>query len=198
MRMRIFGVEITFRFWFFAVMAAILLAGREVLAFYFLLPIVIHECGHLLAMAICGVRVEAITCTAFSIDIRRGVSNRLDYRRDIAISLAGIAANLVAAAALYLFAFQSLRVMLLVAVNLAVAIFNAMPVGTLDGGQALRLILERFGSAEKAYTVSRICSFLLLVPLFGGAIFLLWRGVANLSLLLVCLYLAGTVIFASS
>jgi stage IV sporulation protein FB len=88
--------------------------------------------------------------------------------------------------------------MLLVAVNLAVAIFNAMPVGTLDGGQALRQILERFGSVEKAYVISRICSFLLLVPLFGGAIFLLWQGVANLSLLLVCLYLAGTVIFASS
>lgn len=194
-RVRFGNIEVFFSFWFFAVIAAILVAGRETLALYLLLPVAIHESGHLIAMAICRVRVESVAFTAFSIDVRRSAPATAGYARDIVISLGGAAANLLAALLLYLFAFQSLRVMLLLAVNVAVALFNAIPIGSLDGGQVLRTVLERRGDLERAYKVSRICSFLLLIPLFAAAIFLLLRGEGNLSLLLACLYLAGTVIF---
>lgn len=196
MTLRIFGIDLTFSFWFFAVILAVLLTGREVLAFYMLLPVAVHECGHLLAMALFGIRIESVSFTAFSIDIRRDKWATASYGRDIAAALGGVAANLLFALALYLFAFKSMRVMLLISVNLALAAFNLMPVGSLDGGQAFRLLLERRGSPARAYRVSRACSFLLLAPLFAFSILLLLRGIANLSLLLACLYLAGTVIFA--
>lgn len=198
MRLRIFGIDVSVSFWFFATIAGVLLAGKETLALYMLAPIAIHELGHLVAMRLCGIRVEAVAFRAFSIDIRRSASATAGYGTDILLALGGVAANFFAALCLYLFAFQSMRVMLLGAANVAVALFNALPIGNLDGGQALRLLLERFGSVEKAFAISRICSFLVLVPLFGAAAFYVLQGVVNPSLLLVCVYLAGVVIFADT
>ncbi|MDL2232802.1 site-2 protease family protein [Ruminococcaceae bacterium OttesenSCG-928-L11] len=197
MKTRLFGIEISFSFWFFAVLLAVLVTGQEVLAFYFLLPVAIHELGHLVAMAAAGIRVERVAFRAFGIDIQRSRSATASYGRELAIAVGGVAANFLTALLLYGFAFQSMRVILLVSVNVALGLFNSLPVGTLDGGQILQILLTRWGSLETAATVSRICSFFVLIPLFALSILLLLRGTANVSLLVACVYLACTVIFSS-
>ena len=194
MKFYLFGIEISLSFWFFTALLTFVILGRAPLALYFILPVVIHECGHLIAMALCNVKTKAVRFRSFGIDVIRNPAP-VSYAKDIIICLGGVSANLLTALCFYFFAFQSLRVIFFIAVNIAIAIFNAMPVANLDGGQVLRLLLERFGNPAKAYAVSRLFSFLLLIPLFGASIFLILRGFANLSLLAACLYLAGVVIF---
>lgn len=189
-----FGMNISFSFWFFAVLTAFFTFGRAALAMYFILPIAIHEAGHFIAMLLCGIKPESVSFTAFSIDIRRSAAATASYAKDVTVNLAGATANLLIAVCLYFFAFQSMRVILFVSVNIAVAIFNVMPVGNLDGGQILRLILERFGNPGTALKISRFISLLLLIPLFAVSIFLVFRGFVNLSLLIACAYLVCVVI----
>lgn len=194
MKLTLFGVEISFSFWFFVVLMTFALIGREQLLVYLLLPVVLHEAGHLLIMAVCRVKIRSIRFTAFSVDIEKGNTATLGYGKEILINLGGVLVNLIAALWLYCTAFQSMRVMLLIAVNLAIGVFNILPVGNLDGGEILRLLLERRGNPGMAAVISRACSFLLLIPLFAAAIFMLFRGGENISLLLACCYLAAVVI----
>jgi membrane-associated protease RseP (regulator of RpoE activity) len=192
---RLFGIDISFSFWFFAVLSVFLVLGREVLAVYMILPIAIHECGHLIAMVVCRVGIEGIAFTAFSVDIKRSGAATGSYGRDIFVCLGGVIANVITAVCFYFFTFQSMRVMFFIAVNIAIAAFNIMPVGNLDGGQILRLVLERFGNPATAYRISRVFSFVILIPIFALAIFLMMRDFANISLLLACIYLACVVVF---
>ena len=195
MKTRLFGINISFSFWFFALITVFLTVGRQQLALYFILPVVIHECGHIIAMFFCGIGIEAVSFNAFGIDIQRKLSTTSSYAKDIIVSLGGIAANLVTAVLVYTFAFASVRTMFFISVNIAVALFNAMPVGNLDGGQILEYILAHRSGPERARKISGIFSLLLLIPLFALAILLILRDFANISLLIVCIYLAFVVIF---
>jgi stage IV sporulation protein FB len=79
--------------------------------------------------------------------------------------------------------------MTLVATNIAVAAFNLLPIGSLDGGEAARLVCGYFFKPGLARAFSRAFSFLALVPLFAAAVFLLLRPERNFTLILLCTYL---------
>ena len=195
MKIRLGSVNFTFNFWFFAVIACFLTLDKEVLAYYCMLPVITHELGHLLVMAVLGVPISEVAFTAVSLRITRKSDRFYSYSAEIAISLAGAAANLFMAFLLYKFAFQSMRTMLLIACNVATAMFNLLPIGNLDGGQVVRLLCSRFFSLRAAAVVSRTVSLAVLSPLFGVAIFLLLGQKGNFTLLLACLYLAFIVLF---
>ena len=186
-------VELRFGFWFFAVIACFMLVGRAAFLWYMLLPVLIHELGHLIALLACGGGVQRVTFTAFSLDIRTKGTEGFGYGRELLVAAAGVAANLLAAAALYRFAFQSMRTMFLIAANMAVALFNLLPVGNLDGGGLLRLLAEHAGGVAFSWKISQAVSFFALVPLFAAALFVLGQG-GNLTLLVTCSYLALVVI----
>lgn len=194
MTLQVLGVEIRFSFWFFAVIACFALLDKEVLAYYFILPIAIHEMGHLLVMAACGIGVKSVNFTAMGVDIQR-LRGRFSYGREIAVSLGGVAANAICALIFYCCLFQSMRVMFLVAANIAIALFNLAPIGNLDGGQVVRQIAERFFTPDTARWISRYCSLVVLAVLFGVAIFLAVIRYPNPTLLITCVYLAINVIF---
>ena len=195
MGLRLFGVEISFSFWFFATLAVFALLDREVLALYFLLPVAVHELGHLLVMAVCGVKIKAVRFTPCSLSIQRKGGRLFSLGRELCVQLAGIAANLILALGLYLFAFQSMRVMFLISSNLAVAAFNLLPIGNLDGGAVVKGVSAHFFLPDFARRVSRAVSFVVLIPLFAAAIFLLLIKTTNFTLLAMCLYLVAVVIW---
>jgi stage IV sporulation protein FB len=193
LRFRFLGAEITLSFWFFAVAALFAAFCPPALAVYALLPIAVHELGHLAALFIFGVRIRAARLTAFGIDLQKSATSKT-LSAELGISLAGAAANLLLAAGLVLFAFKSVRAMMLVAANVAVAAFNLLPIGSLDGGEAARLLCGYFFKPKLAYALSRAFSFLALVPLFAGAVFLLFRPERNFSLVILCVYLLFDII----
>lgn len=183
------GVRLRVSFWFFAAAALALLLDAHLLLWYLALPVFLHELGHIAVMAFCRVKVAEIYFTPVSIRIiTQGQAT--SYRKELAISLGGIAANLVAALLWRLFAFQSMRAMLMVASNLAVAAFNMLPVGNLDGGRALSILCARYLRPDTARIISALAGFAALVPLTAGAAFLLLSGSGNFTLALACVYLA--------
>ena len=185
----IFGVQIRVSFWFFAVIALAVLLDRHLLLWYAALSVVTHELGHLLVMAACRIKVTQIHFTPVSIRIVAG-SHAASYRAELAVAVGGVAANLIAAALWRGLAFQSMRAMLMVASNLAVAAFNLLPVGNLDGGRVAGILCARYLRPDTARTISMLVSFAVLVPLTAAAGFLLLSGSGNFTLVLICGYLA--------
>lgn len=196
LRLRIGGVEVSATFWFFAVLAAFALSGDGVLFYYLLLPVIVHELGHLVVMAVCGVGVRGVAFTAGGIDIQRERGQLLGYGRELLVCLGGVLANGLMALWVHLFCFHSMRAMFLVAANLAVAIFNLAPIGSLDGGQILRLLLAGAMGPDTARRISRMVSFLGLGGLFALALWTsrFWPGSPNPTLLVACVCLAAGVI----
>lgn len=195
MKFNICNIKIFISFWFFAIVALFAALDASALSLYFALPVLMHELGHLIVMKVCGIHVKSIRFTAFSVDIQRNNSGVPGYGKEIAVSLGGIVCNLATALCVHLFAFHSMRAMLFTAANIAVAGFNLLPIGSLDGGMLVRLLTERFFGTNFAFSLSKIFSFIVLVPLFAAAIFLVMRPEHNFTLLAMCVYLLLDVIF---
>lgn len=194
LRFHIAGLDVGVSFWFFALLSACALVQQGELMFYLLLPVAVHELGHLLMMAAVGAEVRGVQCTASGIAIQRDAGCRMSYGREFLICAAGPAVNLALAGWLHLCCFHSVRTMFLVAANVAVGVFNLLPIGDLDGGQMLKLAAARWLPAGTAHRVSRVTAFAALGMLFGLAFFVLGRGWYNPTLLLACAYLAVNVI----
>lgn len=193
-RARLRGIELAVSFWFLAAVALFAVAERGALMLYMLLPIAVHELGHLLVMATLHVRVRAVRCTLLGIDIRRESGHTLSYPAEIAVVLGGASANALLALGLHLFCFASMRMRFLVAANIAVAIFNLLPIGDLDGGQLVGLLCARFFPPDAARVISRVAGLLVLACLFGFGAFLMMIRYPNPLLFVACAYLAGNVI----
>ena len=73
-------------------------------------------------------------------------------------------------------------------VNLALALFNLLPIGPLDGARILHCLVAQFGDSSISYRVCRCVTFSFTV-IFGifGVIIALFGG--NLTLFLMCLWL---------
>ena len=195
-RIPILNVRLYLSFWFFALVVLALQLDRQILLWYMVLPIAVHETGHLVAIALCRVGVREIRLTPVSIRIvtRRATHT---YCRELIIAVAGIAANLLLALYLRLFVFQSLRTMLMIASNLAVAGFNLLPVGNLDGGKLTGLLFSRYLEPRAAQTASNLLSFIVLVPLSYLAGALLLRS-GNFTLAVICVYLIAVSVAGTS
>lgn len=179
---------------YFAVFIACVLAlDSSGLAAFALFCALIHECGHIAVLHLLKIPVKKISFRLFGIEIICKPGTVLGYRREIALALAGCAANLLAclpaALLLYLQIFprQSGEILLL---NLMLCLFNLLPIGPLDGGRALEAALcqkMRCETAEKAVTV---LSFFFIIPLVCAGVYLVIKTGYNLSLIAAAVYLA--------
>ena len=199
MKMRFYerGIRISASFWFFAALALFLVFDKDGLALYFLAPVFVHELGHLAAMRLLGVNIRSVGFSAFGIDIQKAGGLGISYAKEIIVASSGALANLALALGLSFFSHDfdnPGRATLFMAANIAVAAFNMLPVGGLDGGSLLKLLAERFLSQDTAFVLSRVFSFLILVPLFALSFFLIMRPGRNFTLLAVAIYLAADII----
>ena len=146
-----------------------------------------HELGHYAAIRAFGGRIEQISVLASGLDIRAD-RRLLSYKHDAVIYLAGAAFNLAAAAAAYVYmsrAGESEELTVFLLTNTAYAVMNLLPIKTLDGGKALKRVLEAAVGLDKAYKVSECASLAALIALTAAAAYLLVSTRENFSLLLV-------------
>ena len=148
-----------------------------------LIACVLHEMGHYAALIITKNDVKRISITVFGAKI---VPERMmSFREEIFVAAAGPGINLVLA---YLWA-GILGDMMFAGVNLALAVFNLLPTGELDGAKILRGMLAGVVPYELSYDITRCLGngFTAIMAVCGGLYAVRNR---NLTLMLMTLWLS--------
>ncbi len=163
---------------------SLLLSG----AFFGIVPLfaaVIHECGHIAAAKLRGVRLGKLDVGIFGARISIAES-MYSYTDEIIVCAAGPLANLVsadiAAIALRICGEESDIVSLFVLSSICLAAVNLLPIRTFDGGRILSSFLSKFFEPKTAEAVVCVSSFFCLFTLWCISLYLLLRTSASLSL----------------
>jgi stage IV sporulation protein FB len=162
-----------------------------------LLSSVLHEMGHLFCMYCFGQRVDRVTFGAFGIRIDRQLTRSLSYKREAVIAGGGIVVNFIIAlvGVVGYYITDSFFCLKLTLVNIIIALFNMIPVDTLDMGRVLRYTLLVWTDESKCDRILSIISFISLIFL-GGICFLYSLLIGfNPSLIIVTLYLYVITLF---
>lgn len=147
---------------------------------------VLHEAGHLLALALCKEWPKTMTINVFGVRLEKREGARLSHLQDVAVSLAGPAVNLVIGGAFWCFGDISTAV-----IHWAAGGFNLLPLEPLDGGQALESALHTRWSDDVVQHVMLAISIAVLVPMFWVALTVLNHSGYNFTFLAVTVYVAA-------
>lgn len=147
-----------------------------------LLACFLHEAGHYIAIEVMGGSVKYIRITLVGAEMR--LERSLSYGREMLAALAGPGINLVLA---LIFSRWNWG-MLFAGVNLALAAFNLLPAGKLDGGRILNCIVSLLFGPEWATRAGRGFDRLLRCVLLVLSCWLV-RENGNFTLLIVSVWL---------
>lgn len=178
------NTKITVTFSFLLAVSVLLLLDTLAIGWLLLLSVLLHELGHITAMRIFGVPLEEIGLYPFGVQIRQGGSQG-GYGQDVIIYLSGCGVSLLLAGLFYLTNHP-----LWSAVNLALGLFNLLPILPLDGGQALKSLCRKHTTEIRTRQISQLLAMVVLLPLSGAALFLFRQG-GNFSLAITVLFLLG-------
>lgn len=181
---------------FLITLAVFFIGGDMIYTVIMLLSALIHEVGHLTALKIFGVRVKTLVLGLFGGTLMLE-KKLISYKKDIAVALSGSLFNLLASAVLFFLIRSdfSEHLFFFFLANLFYALFNLLPIATLDGGRALISLLlikkEPYDAERLVGYVSRITLFLLAV----SGLYLVSEFSFNVSLfvLLLLLYAESSV-----
>lgn len=170
----------------------VLILDRSFMSLVPLAAALCHELGHIAVIYAIGTNVNEVEITLFGAEIRSGISNSPPFC-NIAVYAAGGAANLLSAWAVSA-SFDSVAAEFFVGCSVALALFNLLPIRTLDGGciaeELLTLAFPRHGEG-----IFSVISAVTLALLWLFAVFLLLAAGGNISLLLFCVYMFYTLYF---
>ena len=173
---------------FFAVAMIFLIWDKSRMSVAIIVSSVAHEAAHIAAMALCGQMPSKIS---FGLTGIKAVKpNRLSdtVGKDMFIFLAGPGVNLFAAAVIALSGGAG-RLGFFFAANLFLGVFNLLPVGTMDGGNFLGVLLGKHLSDRVANLAGRLISFFILAILFLVGFILAFSPFYNPTLLFIAVYL---------
>jgi stage IV sporulation protein FB len=181
------NTEVSFNFIYVALLCLVLLLDENGGIFFCFLASVLHEIGHLLVLLILHQPIESVKISVFDIKIKSNY--HLSFKGQFALILSGVVFNFL----LSLIFFKIIP--LFAYANLFIGIFNIMPVSTLDGGQALKLLLNRFINEKKSVIIINIITVIIALPVFTLGILILIKTGYNFSFLALGVYLILTVIY---
>lgn len=132
----------------------------------------LHELGHLAALRYFGVPVRTFRLTALGAVIDAPALARLSYQRELAVTLSGIAVNLLCALPLSALGQWTGTELfyLLAGAHLVLAAFNLLPISPLDGARALDILLALLLGPIPAERICAAVTFFLSLALcvLGG------------------------------
>ena len=179
-------VEISNDMWLFAPCVLIGLSLGIEYDWLVLLPtVILHELGHYLAARIRRIPLLKIHISLWG--VRMNMGGILSYQDEFWLALGGPLANLLCAAISRLLLAVvpspiSDHLALFFSASVGLALFNLLPLGTLDGGRILSSVISRFFSPEAAHTVLSITTGLCLTLLWLFSAYALLKGAPMLSL----------------
>lgn len=183
----IHGIEFSFKFPYIALLCTVLVLDKNGGIFACFFASFLHEIGHLIALAVLRQKVRRVEFSVFDIKIVAPYPITLCKR--LIVVLSGVAMNFI----LVIFFFAIIP--LFGYANLFIGLFNILPVSTLDGGQALELILVRLIGKQKTTLTLNILTVATAVPIFTFGIIVLLNTGYNFSFLALGIYLLLTVIY---
>ena len=137
-----------------------------------LVPVLAHECGHLLALLLLGFRIQSLRLEPIGLCIRYTGSER--PAAHAAAALAGPLGGL-----LYAMAAKALggeTAALSAGISLLLSAFNLLPIQALDGGRALAALARRqLGEEEGEQLVRSVSTVFRVVLILAGLLFSLLR-----------------------
>ncbi len=133
-------LRVSWSFWLLVLAAAFVSPLLIVLSV--LLAAALHECGHLLALRLFRVGIEQLRLSARGASLHAAGVRRLSYGRELAVTLAGPAMNLLCGtlAALCALRFAWEDGFVLAGAHIILCAFNLLPIPPLDGSRALYLV----------------------------------------------------------
>lgn len=166
------GVRVSWSFWLFVLLAAAISPLTIVLSV--LLAAALHECGHLAALRAFRVPVEGLRLSALGAVLYARGAQRLSYGRELIVTLAGPAANLLCGflTALIALCLAWVDGFVLAGAHLLLAAFNLLPVAPLDGSRTLYLAAAFFFGPAVGDAVTAIAGFAVSLTLLGAAVWL--------------------------
>lgn len=182
------GLRVSWSFFLLVLLA--LAVSPACIVFSVLFAAALHECGHLLALRAFHVPVEGLRLTALGASLYANGLSRLSYGRELLVTLAGPAANLLCGFLLALAAqrLASAEGFVLAGAQLLLGAFNLLPIPPLDGSRALYLAVAFFlgphrGDAAAALAGLSVSLALLLAALrlfarTGGGVLFLFAAAA--------------------
>ena len=158
----------------------------------FIPAILLHELGHLLVARLCHAHVGGLKIDLLG--ARIAIDGMVSYPTEFFIAMGGPLANLVIGGVAYGLwgkavlpgeGWQSLFFMS----SMALAVFNLLPVGTMDGGRMLAAALSYYLNPTVAYVVLKITTavFLLCLWLLSTYALLMGAGMMSLFVFSLCL-----------
>ena len=186
---RLFGISLYFEFGFFAVFGLLCTLSTDADALRASVwAVFLHEGAHFAIMAATKQRVHSITFYGCGIRIRPA-HVLCDYRRELAVLLAGPLSNLLAWGIIRSFGGDEL----LADAQLVLGLVNLLPCRHLDGGAALRCLfnLTPWALSLSERMISVIACMVLLGMLLAGVLL----DIRNFTYYVLCLYLFFAEIF---
>lgn len=184
---RFCGVELSFQYLYFALLTVVLIIDKTGGIFCCFLASFFHEIGHLIAIILLKQKVNRVEFSLF--DVKICSSYNVSLSKELIIVLSGITFNLI----LFIFFYRIIPMFALA--NLFIGLFNALPVSTLDGGQAINILLSRYFSQRVTEIVINIVTISFSIPIFTMGIIILFNTGYNFSFLLLGVYLFLTPIY---
>ncbi len=172
-------------------LAALLFLDHQNLVPWALLACGLHELGHLAAIYGLGGRMAGLHLTVSGAEIVPERDTLFSYGEELLMIAAGPACSLLAAALTGWLASggTSEALFLFAGLNLAIGVFNLLPLCPLDGGRLLNLLLTRLLDPIRGERVCQLLTAMLGMGLLGLGLLLMVRTGGNPTLLLTALWL---------
>lgn len=148
------------------------------------LAIALHEAGHLLCATALGVKITRLTLSPLG--ARMELESDVSYKDELLIAASGPIAGLLGFALTVRSFSSEAPLSCFSVISLALALFNLLPLSTLDGGRVARCLLCLCLPLEIAHRVARILSFLVIFSFWLFAVYVMIKFSGGLSAFVFC------------
>lgn len=171
---------------FVAAIPALVFFDREYRLTVMFLSALIHEAGHIFAIAYRKIPIESVCLGICGANINYGKNRLTSYSDDIFIALMGAAFNFAAiGAAMAADRLWDVNCDFFIGVNTLFGVFNLAPVLPLDGGRAFYASIAKLFSENAAFLILKILGTVAGVLGCCIGVLLLIKSKGNFTLLLI-------------